>query len=79
MAELQRAEQRQTEGGREEDNGLALEPYNKLEQEVIQREAHTHPEQNHHTHSHTQTCEHMCVHRGKMVSSECIPPPPPPA
>jgi len=67
-AEQEHREQRhRTEGGRGKKNGLALEPHNKLEQEVIQDETHTKNKTARHTHKH----EHMCT-RAKTQKKESI-------
>lgn len=82
MAGLQRAEQQQAEGGREgeRENGLALEPYNKLKQEVIQRQTHTQNKTTTHARTHMSTrvyTSRNTEEKKKTVNLERIPPPPP--
>lgn len=74
-ARLQIANELPTIGGREKKNGLALEPYNKLEQEVIQREAHTPRTKQAHTHIGTCVCTQAKTLK-KLVNQYRIPPPP---
>ena len=76
VAWLQSANELPTIRGREKKNGLALEPYNKLEQEVIQREAHT--PRTKEARTHISTC--VCAHKAKPWKkiSKSVPHSPPP-